>query len=273
MSPTSMSSSWIRTPKVNDRKYEPPRPLGPILYALRRRRHEIGVGQASLAKRLGVSRRAMNNWETGRVPPNPKNLLNWAKVLAVDLDALDIDLLMRQQAQYEAERRSKLKDPCGPQRPSRQKRPDETDWTPEMDALLTAKWRRIRHHDLAAKLKISESALRRRAKVLNLASALSADMRQKWTDERRATLRELWPTTTLAEIARILEVTLDSVREQIRRMPDLPAKRPRGVARKKYTRKVVIDMPRPLAALEYAPGHYAVDERSYQIIQAVRAAA
>lgn len=33
------------------------------------RRRELGLTQEDLAKRLGVSRQTVNNWETGRVSP------------------------------------------------------------------------------------------------------------------------------------------------------------------------------------------------------------
>jgi transcriptional regulator with XRE-family HTH domain len=45
------------------------------------RRKQIGLKQSDIAERLGVSKQAVSNWETGFRSPELHNLCAWAKVL------------------------------------------------------------------------------------------------------------------------------------------------------------------------------------------------
>ncbi|MGT2750403.1 helix-turn-helix domain-containing protein [Streptococcus orisasini] len=51
---------------------------------LRKRREELGLSQAQMAKQLGISRPSYFNWETDKTRPNQKNLAKLAQLLKVD---------------------------------------------------------------------------------------------------------------------------------------------------------------------------------------------
>ncbi len=53
---------------------------------LRSRREELGLGQADLAKRVGVTQQTISRWENGEVVPPPKRLAKVALALDLDLD-------------------------------------------------------------------------------------------------------------------------------------------------------------------------------------------
>ena len=53
---------------------------------LRSRREELGLGQADLAKRVGVTQQTISRWENGEVVPAPKRLAKVALALDLDLD-------------------------------------------------------------------------------------------------------------------------------------------------------------------------------------------
>lgn len=262
---------------MNDRKYdrrgeagpyfEPLQPLSPIIYDLRRRRYDMGVSQSALAKRFGVSRRTLNNWETGVCLPTRKNLAKWADALGMKIDFATLDPATLSHGP---------KPPKDPDAPVQRGRPagwTASTWTKEMDELLRDKWTKMSLHNIAKLLSKSVRSMRRRAETLGLTQGQREAAITIWTQERVALVRELWPTHSVPQIAEALNMTVVAVSHKVRKMDDLPAKRPRGPYRKKYRPRVKIDMPQPLGQLEYAPGHFAADQRSYEIIQAVRAAA
>ncbi|WP_057491393.1 helix-turn-helix domain-containing protein [Streptococcus orisasini] len=51
---------------------------------LRKRREELGLSQAQMAKQLGISRPSYFNWEANKTRPNQKNLAKLAQLLKVD---------------------------------------------------------------------------------------------------------------------------------------------------------------------------------------------
>lgn len=53
---------------------------------LRVRREELGLGQAELAQRVGVTQQTISRWENGEVVPPPKRLAKVALALDLDLD-------------------------------------------------------------------------------------------------------------------------------------------------------------------------------------------
>lgn len=53
---------------------------------LRTRREELGLGQAELAVRVGVTQQTISRWENGEVVPPPKRLAKVALALDLDLD-------------------------------------------------------------------------------------------------------------------------------------------------------------------------------------------
>lgn len=53
---------------------------------LRTRREELGLGQAELASRVGVTQQTISRWENGEVVPPPKRLAKVAQALDLDLD-------------------------------------------------------------------------------------------------------------------------------------------------------------------------------------------
>ncbi len=55
---------------------------------LRARREELGLGQAQLAERVGVTQQTISRWENGEVVPPPKRLAKVAKALDLDLDRM-----------------------------------------------------------------------------------------------------------------------------------------------------------------------------------------
>lgn len=55
---------------------------------LRSRREELGLGQAQLAERVGVTQQTISRWENGEVIPPPKRLAKVAKALDLDLDQM-----------------------------------------------------------------------------------------------------------------------------------------------------------------------------------------
>lgn len=55
---------------------------------IRERREELGIGQAALAERVGVSQQTISRWEHGEVVPPPKRLVKVAQALDLDLDQM-----------------------------------------------------------------------------------------------------------------------------------------------------------------------------------------
>lgn len=51
---------------------------------IRRHRVERGLTQAALAKKVGVSVRTVQKWETGAQRPKNSNLLRLARILGLD---------------------------------------------------------------------------------------------------------------------------------------------------------------------------------------------
>ena len=51
---------------------------------LKKRREELGLSQAQMAKQLGISRPSYFNWEADKTRPNQKNLAKLAQLLKVD---------------------------------------------------------------------------------------------------------------------------------------------------------------------------------------------
>ncbi len=71
---------------LNEKKVTPEqeivrRSLGEVL---RERRQTAGLTQEWVAEQLGVSRQAVNKWETGSAEPSTSNLLALAKLYGVD---------------------------------------------------------------------------------------------------------------------------------------------------------------------------------------------
>ena len=66
--------------------------MGYELYNLCQRiielRNSINITQAQLAKKLGVTRSAVNSWEMGIVTPQLKHIVEMAKVFNVTVDSM-----------------------------------------------------------------------------------------------------------------------------------------------------------------------------------------
>lgn len=60
--------------------------MGLLDRTLRTRREELGLGQAELAERVGVTQQTISRWENGEVVPPPKRLAKVALALDLDLD-------------------------------------------------------------------------------------------------------------------------------------------------------------------------------------------
>ena len=54
-------------------------------------RTSINITQAQLAKRLGVTRSAVNSWEMGMVTPQLKHIVEMAKIFNVTIDSMLYD--------------------------------------------------------------------------------------------------------------------------------------------------------------------------------------
>lgn len=62
--------------------------MGLFGHNLQHRREEMGVGQAQLAKRVGVTQQTISRWEKGEIVPPPKRLSQLAAALGIDLDTM-----------------------------------------------------------------------------------------------------------------------------------------------------------------------------------------
>jgi transcriptional regulator with XRE-family HTH domain len=62
--------------------------MGLLGRSVQERREELGVGQADLAKRVGVTQQTISRWENGEIVPPPKRLTQLAAALDIDLDRL-----------------------------------------------------------------------------------------------------------------------------------------------------------------------------------------
>lgn len=66
--------------------YTPPvRPLHPLVDRLRRRRHELGISQTLLAKRLGYTTKSIKDWEAGVSTPSLMAFSLWAEALNLSI--------------------------------------------------------------------------------------------------------------------------------------------------------------------------------------------
>lgn len=52
------------------------------------RREELGIGQAHLAQKVGVTQQTISRWENGDVVPPPKRLAKLAQALDLDLNRM-----------------------------------------------------------------------------------------------------------------------------------------------------------------------------------------
>lgn len=68
---------------------EPPRPLSPIVYKLRKARYDKGICAYDLADRLGYALSTVQEWESGVKTPRPQALRDWAQVLKIDIGTLE----------------------------------------------------------------------------------------------------------------------------------------------------------------------------------------
>lgn len=64
---------------------EPPRPLSPAVYALRKARYDRGITASDLADRIGYSVSILQEWETGVKTPRAQSLRDWAQGLNIDI--------------------------------------------------------------------------------------------------------------------------------------------------------------------------------------------
>jgi DNA-binding transcriptional regulator YiaG len=60
--------------------------LAPTVRALRIARRAAGLTQDDVGRMIGVSGRAVSQWETGTAAPDPDRLAMWATALETDLD-------------------------------------------------------------------------------------------------------------------------------------------------------------------------------------------
>lgn len=65
---------------------EPPRPLDPVTYALRKRRYELDLTQAHVAKIMGWDQRTLCAAEVGKISPNFGFVSAWAQALGMRLE-------------------------------------------------------------------------------------------------------------------------------------------------------------------------------------------
>src|SRR5438874_13218088 len=81
---------------------EPPSTSG----GLRRLRTRLGLTQAELARRCGVSQQAVATWETATARPNPVRMKHLASVLRVSKD--DLEALLAGPTESRADQVSRL---------------------------------------------------------------------------------------------------------------------------------------------------------------------
>src|SRR6202022_3982232 len=62
--------------------------MGLLGHSLQERREELGIGQADLAKTVGVTQQTISRWENEEAVPPPKRLTQLAAALEIDLDRL-----------------------------------------------------------------------------------------------------------------------------------------------------------------------------------------
>lgn len=78
---------------------------------LSKRRQEVGLSQAEMARRLNISRPAYHNWETGKTKPNAKNRALLSQILDVVPTYFEAgDPLLRTYLQLEPCRQNKVFD-------------------------------------------------------------------------------------------------------------------------------------------------------------------
>ena len=74
--------------KVKDEAGEytnPPRPLDPIIFALRKRRYDLNLSVAAVARIAKLSDKSLQKYENGHAMPLLQNLHRWAKALKMEL--------------------------------------------------------------------------------------------------------------------------------------------------------------------------------------------
>ena len=59
-----------------------------VARAIARAREDLGITQTELARRLGLSRTAVYNWEHGETTPSANRLREVARALGLDLEVL-----------------------------------------------------------------------------------------------------------------------------------------------------------------------------------------
>ena len=62
----------------------------PIVDALIKRRHELGLSQEQVNIKLGMADRYVNKWECGMKTPNLYNLMLWCSVLGLKIEITEI---------------------------------------------------------------------------------------------------------------------------------------------------------------------------------------
>ena len=65
---------------------EPAKRLHPLVYTLRKRRYEIGMGAAEVAERIGYELSTLQAWELGTGRPTLSSLEAWATGLGMKLE-------------------------------------------------------------------------------------------------------------------------------------------------------------------------------------------
>lgn len=134
-------------------------------------------------------------------------------------------------------------------------------WPSNTAEILKSMWRT---HTTAEIVEVigngcSEAGLYIKARRLGLTGKNNhADL---WTPELDSELRRLWWTNSLADCAEYMGLTYNCVRARAVQLGLPPRKRG-----SQPTRPF-----KPTRPLEFAPGHCATDERSFEILQKVRA--
>ena len=64
---------------------EPARKLHPLVYALRKRRYDLGLSAAEVSRKIGYEIGTIQNWEMGSTKPTFYSLETWAEGLGMRL--------------------------------------------------------------------------------------------------------------------------------------------------------------------------------------------
>jgi hypothetical protein len=132
-------------------------------------------------------------------------------------------------------------------------------YSPAEDALIVGMWPSHKIKDIAGVLERDDASISERAKKLGLPSKAIRSI--TFTEEQAETMVAMRPNHTLKQIADHLGVSIFPVQQFFFKLRDPWRALPQRVETRKPKKEPYI-----LAPMEFAPGHFAVDVRSYELI-------